>query len=283
MEMLQLRYFYETAKLGSFTKTAQKYMVPATSVSASVKRLEKELGCPLFHREHNRIALNEHGVRLQQSLRVVFRELDGAVAELSTLNSDNREIRILVRAMRMTIADRIVAYQTAYPQMRFKTVFDFDDTNVAEYDIIIDELSDDYRDYERFELFHTRIRLCVCENHPLAKQRLALRQLKDYPFISIGKQNSMFRIVTQACKRVGFTPRIAVQSNDLSCERRFLEAGVGIGLCREYDNYQVPSYRKCLNVTDFNETQTICGYYKSSVDYGNVRHFLRFLQNDRAE
>ena len=42
MEMLQLRYFYESAQNESFAKTAEKYMVPTTSVSASVKRLEKE-------------------------------------------------------------------------------------------------------------------------------------------------------------------------------------------------------------------------------------------------
>jgi DNA-binding transcriptional LysR family regulator len=283
MEMLQLRYFYETAKLGSFAKTAEKYMVPPTSVSASVKRLEKELGCALFHRAHNRITLNEQGVRLQNSLRVVFRELDGAVTELSASAADDREIRILVRAMRMTIADRIIAYQKAYPQVRFKTVFDLEDTAIEDYDIIIDEQSDRYRDYESFALYHTRIRLCVCVGHPLVGQRLTLRQLKAQPFISIGKQNSMFRILTRACERAGFTPRVAVQSNDLLCEQRFFAAGLGVGLFREYDGANASSERKVLNVTDFNETQTICGYYKSSGDYGNVRHFLRFLQNAQVD
>ena len=42
MEMLQLRYFYESAMAESISKTAQKFMVPASSVSASIKRLEKE-------------------------------------------------------------------------------------------------------------------------------------------------------------------------------------------------------------------------------------------------
>ena len=252
-------------------------------MSASVKRLEKELGCTLFHRAHNRITLNEQGIRLQNSLRMVFCELDGAVAELSAATTDDREIRILVRAMRMTIAERIIAYQKTYPQVRFKTVFDLDDNNVEDYDIIIDEQSEAYRDYEHFTLFHTRIRLCVCADHPLVGQRLTLRQLEAQPFISIGKQNSMFRILTQACERVGFIPRIAVQSNDLLCEQRFFEAGLGIGLFREYDGAQACYERKPLMVTDFNETQTICGYYKSSADYGNVRHFLRFLHNEQTK
>jgi hypothetical protein len=43
MELLQLRYFLETAKNQSFTKTAEKFYVPTTSVSASIKRLEEEI------------------------------------------------------------------------------------------------------------------------------------------------------------------------------------------------------------------------------------------------
>ena len=57
MELLQLRYFFDSSKNESFAKTAQKYMVPPSSVSASVKRLESELGCRLFDRQSNRIKL----------------------------------------------------------------------------------------------------------------------------------------------------------------------------------------------------------------------------------
>ena len=68
MEMLQLRYFYESAMEESFSKTARKYMVPVSSVSASVKRLEQELGVELFTRTGNRILLTEKG---KQFLTVV--------------------------------------------------------------------------------------------------------------------------------------------------------------------------------------------------------------------
>jgi len=70
MEMLQLRYFYESAQTESFARTAEKYMVPTTSVSAAVKRLETELGCALFDRTANRIMLNENGRRFRQSLLI---------------------------------------------------------------------------------------------------------------------------------------------------------------------------------------------------------------------
>ena len=43
MDILQLRYFYDSANYLSISKTAEKYGVPATSVSASIRRLEDEL------------------------------------------------------------------------------------------------------------------------------------------------------------------------------------------------------------------------------------------------
>lgn len=279
MEILQLRYFLESAENESFAKTAEKYTVPATSVSASVKRLEKELDCMLFHRSCNRIMLNDNGKRLQQSLRVIFEELDKAVDSLTSASADTREIKLLVRAMREQITDHIIEYKTKHPHISFKTVFDFDDTNFQNYDIIIDEKTDRYQDYERVDLYTAVIRLRACSNSPLCGKKLALKQLSSQPFISIGENNGLHRILINACKRAGFMPNIVVQSNDLRCIEKCVEAGVGIGLGREYPRPRLSNNIEYLDVTDFNEKQTICSYYKKQSAYGNVEHFLKFLKS----
>lgn len=90
MEILQLRYFYESAINQSFSKTAEKYMVPLTSVSASIKRLENELNCTLFNRYSNHIELNENGKKLQNSLCMIFDELNNAIQSLSPQNEDKQ-------------------------------------------------------------------------------------------------------------------------------------------------------------------------------------------------
>ena len=51
MKLLQLKYFHESALSGSFLHTTAKFKVPVTSVSASVKRFEAELGVKLFPTE----------------------------------------------------------------------------------------------------------------------------------------------------------------------------------------------------------------------------------------
>ena len=112
-------------------------------------------------------------------------------------------------------------------------------------------------------------------------QKLTLKELEYEPFISIGENNGLTKIFKNACERIGFTPNFVIQSNDISCTKKCVEAGVGIGITR------IPRGQKPLNdsyyldVVDFKETQTLCVYYKKSSVYGNVEHFLNFLIQDK--
>ena len=278
MEILQLRYFFESAKFESFAKTAQKYMVPITSVSASVKRLEAELGCTLFDRQANGILLNDNGRKLQQSLYVVFGELDDITATLADKNTDTREIKMLVCAMRGHITDYIIEYKEKHPHISFKTVFDFDETNMDNYDIIIDDKPQKYTEYENFELCSTRIMLKASSDSPLCNRKLTLKQLRNQSFLSMGEQSSMHKILINSCKRAGYTPNIVVQTNDTQCYKKCLESGIGIGLGRD-DPREYNNNVRFLDVADFDARQTVYGFYKKQHAYGNVEHFINFLKN----
>ena len=141
MELLQLRYFFESAKNESFAKTAEKFMVPPSSVSASVKRLETELGCALFDRNANRIKLNEKGKKLQKAVCGIFDELEQITFELCADIDDDKEVSILIRSMRGRITNEIVAFNKKHPSVKFNTSFEFGDTDDDSYDIIIDEIN----------------------------------------------------------------------------------------------------------------------------------------------
>lgn len=274
MEMLQLRYFFESAKSESFAKTAEKYMVPTSSVSASVKRLENELGIKLFDRTCNKIVLNPNGKKFQQSICAILNELDQAVTDLTAAPTDNREIKILVRATRRRITENIIDYNAKHPNIAFRTVFDFSETDFEKYDIIIDEKTDKYTEYENFELLTLRIRLKASAMSPLCSRRLTLKQLCSQPFISWGEHSNMHKILMRACNNAGFTPNIIVHSNDLECNDKLIESGIGIGLGSE-----AHGNTSFLNITDFDERYTVYCYYKNQDNYGNVAHFLNFLKS----
>ena len=280
MELLQLHYFFDSAKTESFAKTAEKYMVPATSVSASVKRLEKELGCALFDRSCNRIVLNDNGKRLQASLCVIFDELDSTVGSLSVAaSSDKREITILARSLRSTITDYIIEYKHRNPQISFKIAFDFENDNYEDFDIIIDELSGLYREYEKFELCSLRIRIAASADSPLCDRQLTMKQLCDQHFITFGEKSNLHNILLNSCKRAGFTPNIVIKVNDHICYKKCIASGLVLGLSRDYPHKPNDGTTRFLDVKDFNERQTICAIYKKESAYGNIKHFLDFLRS----
>lgn len=275
MDLLQLRYFFESAKNENFSQTAKKYMVPVTSVSASVKRLEKELGISLFDRKSNRITLNQNGKRLQKSLCVVFDELDGVLEALTVPTEDTREIKMLVRAMRSEITDHIIEYKKKHPHVTFKTVFDFTQTNFEDFDIIIDEKSENYTDCDSFEMRTMRLKMTVSENSSLLGKKYTLKKLCDQPFISMGEQNNMHKILIKACSNAGFTPNIVAKSNDIRCYEKWIESGMGIGIVRDGTPKNSLAF---LDVADFDERYTIYCYFKKQSDFGNIAHFVNFLK-----
>ncbi len=278
MEMLQLRYFYESARNGSFSRTARDHQVPTTSVSAAIKRLEGELGCSLFDRTSNRIALNANGQRLLRSLCTVFAELEEAAEDLSVHGEDRREIKLLVRAMRRRITDMIVEYNAQNPHAAFRIAFDFGETAFEDYDIIIDEAGEGYSDYEKIALFSMDLRLKCASTDPIAFQRLTLNRLCGRQFLTMGIGSNMHKILTKACMEAGFTPNISVWCNDIECYEKLIASGMGIGIGREQKAGSADDAICDLKVSDFNERYTVCAYYRRKAYFGQVRSFVEFLK-----
>ena len=277
MEILQLRYFYESAKNENFTATATKYMVPVSAVSSSVKRLEKELGCQLFDREANRIRLNDRGKLFQQSLCTVFHELDDTIEKLTDHKDDFREIKLMVRGMRRNITDLITEYKAIYPDTAFKIAFEQEGVDFRDYDVIIDEENPRYSEYERIELYSMQLSLKCCADNPLCNRTLSLNQLCNQPFVVMDTNGNMNRILVKACNRVGFHPEIAVVCNDIECYEKFIASNMGIGIGRKS---QDPAEKVAdLVVLDFKERYTLYAYYNEKEYYGKVKSFVEFIKN----
>lgn len=277
MELLQLQYFFDSARTENFAKTAEKHLVPPSSVSASVKRLENELGCKLFDRRSNKITLNENGRKLQRSLGVIFEELDRIKTELATSKADNAHIKILVKSIRSRITGAIIDYRKMHPNVCFETSFDLESSDIDSYNLIIDEQTDRYAEYKRFELCSMRIRIKAAADNPLCGRELTMAQLRQQSFVTMGKGSNLHKILLRACKNAGFTPNIVMETNDSLCYGKCISSGMGIGLSRENLAHTSTS-TAYLDVTDFEERQIFYGYYKPNEANEHTKDFIRFLR-----
>ena len=87
MTLLQLKYFLEAAKAGSFTLAANNLFVAPSSLSYAIHELEHELGVPLFVRSagKKKIELTEYGRKYLPYSEQIFTLLDAGETELKTL------------------------------------------------------------------------------------------------------------------------------------------------------------------------------------------------------
>ena len=277
MEMLQLRYFYETAMAESIAKTAQKYMVPPSSVSASIKRLEQELGVDLFVRASNRITLSEKGKEFLISVSNILSQLESSVNSLSA-TAEKQTISILARATRTSLIQWIVRYQQMYPSVSFKLEFEDAPENYDHYDIIISEPDRELETYSYFIWRRFDVRVEALETDPLCRGTITLNQLRDRQFVTTKHQNTGFRLFSQACQRQGFTPKIFLECDDNCCRDLALQLGACLNVNYGVGEESAPRSLRYLQIEDFRAQVTINVYYKKEAYAGHIKQFMELLQ-----
>lgn len=278
MELLQLRYFYESAQNESIAKTAEMHMVPASSVSASIKRLEDELGVKLFDRQSNRIVLNENGKVFQRTCMAIFTELEIATNSIKTPFPNSSEIKILILSLRERMMTAMVEYQKSHPEVRFNAMFNVSDAEMSRYDMIIDKDISRYSEYNKIELCSYRLCFRAVADSALVDRELTMKDLRHQPFVTMEKEKELNSVLFESCKAAGFYPNIAVQTNDPQYYKYATQAGLGISLWRKYISSQNDGLVN-LSVSDFYARQTINLYYKAPLANTAASNFIDFLKH----
>ena len=276
MELLQLRYFYESAVNESFSKTAQSHMVPITSVSASIKRLEKELGCELFVRSSNRVRLSQEGKQFYESVRETLMGLDRAVEGLKP-QQEEEPIHVLMLAIMERVTDWVIHYRKLYPTATFRLDMNRRDMETDKFDILVDEDSDKYPGYEKFPLMEFKLKFCASKQNPLCGRKLRLAELADQDFVALKEGGRTHKHLIKACENAGFQPKIVAMCNDVRCYRRLITAGVGVSLMLE-DGRSPAQDAQYLDVVDYDCTYRVMAYFRSNCKNEKARAFFEFLK-----
>ena len=287
MNLIQLRYFLDSASNENFSKTAEKYMVPTSSVSASIKKLEQEIDVCLFDRTSNKITLNKEGRHLAAVLENAFKNVKSAVAEIQENKIISREIRILVLVRRNYFTLLLIEYQKSHPEIKFRMSHDGDTQDVDAYDLIITEKNDTlHASMNHFLFCIEEICIKTYKENPLCEKKLTLHDLQKQPFVMIkGNNTGINRILQHASRRNGFSPDIILTSEDRSCILKCVENGMGLTLgSRRSLQEDIQQNLTALQVTDFNEYQDVYVYHHPKTQGDRyIQDLLDFLQTKAAQ
>src|ERR1700704_1308768 len=120
MEFSQLEFFVTVVAEGSFSKAAERVYPPHPAVSIAVRRLEEEIGAPLFERSQKTPTLTEVGELVYDCAKRILSLRDQTFDVVSELKSLKRG-RVRIGANESTslylLPHLILEYRALHPDV----------------------------------------------------------------------------------------------------------------------------------------------------------------------
>ena len=124
MTFLQIKYFVETAKENSYTRTAKNLFVSQQAVNKQIKALEQELGFKLFESEGKKLRLTEGGRKLFALWEPMLRQTEDVIRE-TRKNQDQKETILRIglleyEKIKEMVLPWLIEFGEEYPRVRME-------------------------------------------------------------------------------------------------------------------------------------------------------------------
>jgi DNA-binding transcriptional LysR family regulator len=247
LDVRRMRVLREVALRGSFSAAAEALSFTQSAVSQQVAALEREAGAVLVER-------SARGVRLTDAGEAVVRHAEGILARLAEAEAELEAIaglrggRVRMAAFESVAGTlmplAIARFAAQHPAVELSmALMDQEDSipamRAGDIDLAITVSSGKPGDREGDGVLHHHLLsdpmyLVLPRDHRLARKRgVRLADLADEPWIGGAPNCECNRMITNACMRFGFDPRIAFETDDYSAVQGFVAAGVGVSLIAE--------------------------------------------------
>jgi LysR family hydrogen peroxide-inducible transcriptional activator len=239
MEIHQLRYFVAVADEGSFSRAASKVRVSQPSLSQQIRKLEAEVGQPLFDRLPRSVVLTEAGRCFIDYARQILASIGDArrcVDDLKGEVAGKVAVGAIPTIAPYLLPELVVTFQKHYPDVVLEIVEDVTDgitrrVEAGELDVALVSTCRSSPTLQRESLGSEPLLLLVPERHPLAKKTLIeFEDLKSQRFLLLHEMHCLSQQVNQLLESRRFRPEVALAGSQLSTIANMVAASIGISI-----------------------------------------------------
>ena len=250
---------YTIHKEQSFSRAAQKLFIAQPTLSLLVKKLEKQLGVPLFDRSCKPIRLTEAGkeyIRAVENIRETEADFMNYLQSVRALEAGALGIGSNQLLSSLVLPKYITAFNQKYPNIRL-TLMDANSTTLqnelglGQLDMVIDNhtLPEDL--FEQTQLGTEHLLLSVPahfpENEALAPYRMTygeilsgkheeargnvpLQKLQNVPFILMNRDNDTRKATDKIFQAAAFSPTVLFELDRLTTLYSYVELGAAASI-----------------------------------------------------
>ncbi|MCU1266289.1 MAG: hypothetical protein JWM21_2607 [Acidobacteria bacterium] len=237
MELTQLEFFVTVVEQGSFSKAAVQVYRTQPAVSIAIRRLEEEIGAPLFDRSQKTPLLTEVGELVydyaKRMLSLRAQALD-VVAELKSLQRGRVRIGANESTSLYLLPHLILNYRALHPNVLveiFRHTSDHLPREVLDrnVDFALLALEPVDSDLESFPVLRDELVLIMHPQHPLAsRQSVKVKELGSEVFLAHNvKTGSRFKVMETFAQQ--HTPlNITLELATIETIKRFVQLKIGL-------------------------------------------------------
>ncbi|MFD0666222.1 LysR family transcriptional regulator [Ramlibacter sp. MAHUQ-53] len=262
MNLRQLQQFVTLAETGNFHRAAERLHMAQPPLSVSIRKLEEELGAPLFERTPAGVRLTAAGGgMLAHAQRALFHAQQCQASVRAGVRGEAGLLKLgFVGSATYALLPRLIAsFRKRYPAIDLELT---EHTTAGALDGLVERRLDaaivryplvDPRPFRLTPLEADEFVLAVSARSPFAGRRsIPLSEVAGEPFIMYGAQRvpGLFAIATLRCQQSGFTPRIAQEAAQVQTILSLVQSGLGVALVAGVARKYVPSGVRLLALSD---------------------------------
>lgn len=282
----------------SFSKAAQKLFIAQPSLSLTVKKLEDQLGVPLFDRTTKPISVTEAGVeyiRAVEQLRSVEESFKNYIRKVNRMEAGSLDIGSNQLLSSLILPQYVDKFIKQYPNIRL-TVNDANSTtlekelSIGNLDLVIDNHILSPELFEQQQLGSEQLFLAVprqweanlkAEAYQLqygdilsGRHRneqldpVPLHIFRDAPFILMNRNNDTRKQTDAIFQQEQFEPRVLFEMDRLATLYTYIQLGTAASIVSDTLIFGLP-YRDHSNIV----------YYPLPGDYARRAVYLSYRKN----
>ncbi len=238
MELNQLNYFRVVAEHEHITKAAEQLHISQPALSATISRLEKEIGVPLFQRSSNSIQLNESGRAFLRHVIRIQNELSRGLTEIRH-GEESGQGRVSYCTYGPGITDDLVPrFILSHPNCSITH-------DIGSHEAMLELLQKDSidfaisnkligtDDFTCLPLFTDHMLILVSSSHQLSGRPIAhLREFAHERFALFNTDPTQSEITQKLCREAGFTPDILYAGTEISLILSLVASNQCVFLCQ---------------------------------------------------
>lgn len=255
MDLRQLQQFVVLAETGNFHRAAERLHLAQPPLSISIRKLEAELGTPLFIRTTRGVRLTQAGeAALKDARRALFHADQARAAAMSAAHGERGALRVgFVGSATYALLPKLIpAFRQENPGIELIL---HESTSAS----ILDRI-------ERGQLDAGLVRFPILSSGPFSllplesdtfvaavgasspyasRTSIALKALANEPFIMHPSADvpNLQAVAMLMCQQAGFVPRIAQEAVQVQTIVSLVESGLGValvpGVAARYTNRHV--------------------------------------------